>query len=648
MLSPTSRSRVKAALKARLKARPGIALVVVVLVVMAVAAITAGASFLGLNTTLISKYHDRLSLLESVADAALERARSGVNGNDITYPDSGYVVFENGVTPTDASGNAIPGVQRWTYVGPTGITTGQYGVFGSVVTVVQDNTGNRIVRRLEIVQESFARFSYFTDFEGSIVFGANDVLYGPVHSNDDVTIQAANPGATFWGTLRTGGSISNRNWGNYNAGAFENVPEIDFPQTADLNKLLAQATIGGTNFTASNPTSPNSPDRATMRIEFVALDLNADGDSTDTDEGFMKIYRVTNTANAWYVVADTNDYPGTGSTDGLRSSPNCGHVLATSGTGQHTFFKTFARHTGTSTSSRDQRPWATSTTHSSSTQRHCFLGGSDILNDNINTGSNPYGTFRVAQVSPTVVSGTDDSGYGRWVPWTGTVDARVTAVRPRDAEFLWPISRDLNPNFKGVIHVTGKVAISGKLRGKVTLAATNNIIIADNLTYVTNPGGGTVPCNSDARDMLGLFSGTDVLMANNLLNSPWRPISGESYRTWASRGSDEYIHAVVLALDNFTVDDYDQGQTNVEDCSGANNERGCLNLIGGIIQRSRGPVGITDGRGYIKRYQYDQCAGLNPPPYFPTTGRFTRGHYYEVEPTNFNIDTYWAKLIPAP
>ncbi len=40
------------------------------------------------------------------------------------------------------------------------------------------------------------------------------------------------------------------------------------------------------------------------------------------------------------------------------------------------------------------------------------------------------------------------------------------------------------------------------------------------------------------------------------------------------------------------------------------------------------------------------CAGMNPPPYFPTTGHFVRGHYYEVEPVNFNIDTYWQRLIP--
>ena len=602
-----------------LKQRRGIALVVVILVVVAVAAIAAGGAFLGLNTTLISSYHNRLSILESVADAGLEQARSALNADTTLYPDSGYRVYENGVTVTDASGTAIPNIRRWTYVGPSGITSGQYGIFGSVVTVAVDGVGNRIVRRLEVVQESFAKYAYFTDIEGAIVFGANDILYGPVHSNDFIQIQNAAPGATFWGRLRTARTITNRAAGNYNAGYDENVPPIDFPDVADLTKLQAQATAGGTAFVSS---TAGSIGQATMRLEFVALDLNGDGDSTDVDEGFMKVYRVAANANAWWVVADTT---GNFGTNGLTLSRNCGHIL-TSGTGNHAAFRTFFNHVGATITS-DQRPWAVN----NGTLRTCYLGGSNILNDL----TVPAGNFL-----PT-------DALGSWQPWLGaTVDPRVTAVRPLEAAYLWPISRALNPNFKGVIHVTGKVAISGRVRGKITLAATNNIVIADNITYVTNPGG-TTPCNGAERDMLGLFSGTSVILADNLLNAPYRPTAAGTHRTWASRGSDEYIHAVVLALSNFTVENFNIDPLDVEDCQGANNARGCLFLTGGIIQFTRGPVGQTNGRGYIKRYQYDACAGSNPPPYFPTTGRFARGHFFEVEPTNFSIATFWPLLVPT-
>jgi hypothetical protein len=356
-----------------------------------------------------------------------------------------------------------------------------------------------------------------------------------------------------------------------------------------------------------------------MRIEFVALDLNGDGDSTDVDEGFMKVYKVASTANAYWVVGDTTGWV----SNGLKQSRNCGHIL-TSGTGSHAAFKTFRHHTG-STNTSDQAPWAIN----NGTSRYCFLGGTDILND----WTSPAGSFLATD------------SVGSWQAWTGTVDSRVSTARPADAAYLWPISRTLNPNFKGVVFVTGKVAVSGKVRGSITLAATDNIIVVDNLTYVTNPGG-TVPCNSPVRDMLGLFSGTDIVVADNLINAPMAPISSGTYRTWANRGSDEYIHGVMLALSNFTAENYSNDPNDVEDCAGSNDARGCLYLTGGIIQYQRGPVGQTDGHGYIKRYQYDACAGLMPPPYFPTTGRFARGHYFEVEPTNFSIATYWASLVP--
>ena len=55
---------------------------------------------------------------------------------------------------------------------------------------------------------------------------------------------------------------------------------------------------------------------------------------------------------------------------------------------------------------------------------------------------------------------------------------------------------------------------------------------------------------------------------------------------------------------------------------------------------------LSDGHGYVKRYAYDVCGQTDPPPYFPTTGHFVRGHFYEVEPTGFNIATYWPLLIP--
>jgi len=181
---------------------------------------------------------------------------------------------------------------------------------------------------------------------------------------------------------------------------------------------------------------------------------------------------------------------------------------------------------------------------------------------------------------------------------------------------------------------------STRARGLVTLAATDNIIIADDIKYATDPGAGT------CADMPGLFSGNDVIIADNTINSPTSPKNNGSYVTYDDT-PDEFIQAVVLAIDVFTVENYTTGSTKAEPCGHTLTGRGCLYLTGGIIQKTRGPVGLTDGHGYVKRYSYDACAATAaPPPYFPTTGHFGRSRYFEVDPTGFDIATYWAQLVP--
>ena len=150
----------------------GIALVVAILITIVVAAIVAGAYVLGGTTGVIGRYNERLSTLEAVAEAGIEEARSAVNGDKTLYPDSSFNTLENAVPVVDATGTPIPSVRRTTYVGPTGITTGQYGVFGSIVSIAEDDFGNRVVRRGEVNQESFAKYAYFTTIEGNIWFAS--------------------------------------------------------------------------------------------------------------------------------------------------------------------------------------------------------------------------------------------------------------------------------------------------------------------------------------------------------------------------------------------------------------------------------------------------------------------------------------------
>ena len=580
----------------------GIALVVVLLVVLAVAAIVGGAALLGSGAVLISRNDARQSVLETAAEAGLEEGRSRINGDKSLYPDSGFRAIETGAAVTDVGGAVIPNVSRWLYVGPSGVTTGQYGVFGSIVAVTQDVQGDRIVRRNDVSQESFAKYAYFTVVEGNVYFANGDQIFGPVHSDDDIRIHQS--GATFFGPVSTARTIIGRANGVYRQGYKERASFIPMPTTAALTKLQAQAQIGGTAITG---TTLGNQGQASTRIEFVAVDLDGDNDSTDADEGFMKVYQSTDVA---WVVADTVQWKATG----VTNSPNCGHLDGGA-------FKTFESHSATGSDAKSEAPGDTTK------PRACFLGGDDHLN-------------------PSGFRSTD--ARGRWLPWVGTVDPRL-ALLPEvgvlEAQYLWPINRALNPNFKGVIFVNGKVAVSGKLRGRVTLAATDNIVIADDITYVTNPGA--VNC----ADILGLFSGNQIVVADNLINDPIPWFPGKLPTHWDADSWDETIEGFVLALDRFTAQNYDQGSTDAEPCGVKDAGRGCLFLTGGVIQTYRGvvgfiPPGSASGTGYIKRYAYDRCGATDPPPYFPTTGHFVPGRSYEVDPTGFNISEYWKLLTP--
>jgi len=572
--------------------REGIALVLVFVVLLAVATLVGTASIVGSSSRVMTQQEERLGSILAAADAGLEEGRSLLNGDKTLYPDSNYVTLENGVTVTDAAGQKLAGLRRWTWAGPTGITTGQYGVFGSIVTVVEDANGDRFVRREEVFQESFAKYAYFTDIDYSagIVFGGGDQLFGPVHSNDQIAIHSS--GATFHSTVTTHKDIVGKGYGTFHDKVTEYGPYIPMPATTDLNKLRNYAIAGGTRIVSN---ANGGADQAETRIEFIAIDLNGDGFANGPNEGFFRIYQSAN--EAWV----SGDVPG----GGLTASQNCGDVHSTHGD----LFRAAPGHGG-----------GAHTTPLGSLQastRRCYLGGSDEL----------FGAFQAA----------DLVGPGQWLPWTGAVDSALQALNRPDEPYLWPLDRGSNPNFKGVIFIDGKAVVSGVVRGRITIASTDNIIIGDDFRYATNPGSGS------CADIVGLFSGTDIVVADNAINSAIQPSGSGTYYTYDDT-KDEFIDSIVLALDNFTAQNYNSGSTSAQPCGTTLWGRGCLFLTGGIIQRQRGAVGTTGGTGYLKRYDYDRCAYTDPPPYFPTTGHFAQGRYFEVDPRGFNVGGYFKLL----
>jgi hypothetical protein len=390
-----------------------------------------------------------------------------------------------------------------------------------------------------------------------------------------------------------------------------------------------------------------------MRVEFVATDVAGTGDSLDISDGFFRVYQA-NAGNAAWLRAD---WPG-GTT--ASNYLNCGDWHAVTPGGPLKFFPAAVHNTtwfqnlviagGMSATDAATEAAASVGTIMRHSGARCFLGGDPHL----------VAVARMAALYPNAADrqkGGDDTtftpvdAYGAWKLYSNTPNASVAARRV-DAKYLFPLYRGINPNVKGVVYVNGTVGVSGVLRGRVTMYAANgDLVVLDDMRYADDPGLGV------CADILGLITDNDVVVADNSINTPQQvavtTTSGHRTTTtyyWVDLDDtpDLYVHSVLMALNtSFRVQDYDSGPTSALNCQGSSDGRGCLYLTGGIIQQSRGPVGLSSGQGYVKRYSYDRCAALNPPPYFPTTGRFTDNRFLEVNPVGFDVNGLFRSLTPG-
>ena len=569
--------------------------------------------------------------LRSAADSGIEIARTALNETPTLLPDSGYTTLQADQALSDASGNPIPNFTRSIYLGPTRPSDGQGGSAASVISVIRGRSGPVVVRRGELARESFAKYGFFAASEGpGICFGGGDQVLGPMYTMGDACIYSS--GAHFHDVVEVTGTITGIRYGTFDQGYIQHGATIPLPTAADLSKLTTYATQGGTSFTA--PVGGTST-QSRLRIEFVALDLDGDGRTTGPDEGFFRVYQDSGVPQADYLTGTAPGRPNT--------SRNCGdfHTL----NGETTFYSA-AYHlnpanaipAGSITHAANHGIAATQSLQV--TNSRCFLGGDDHL-----TVASARNTFAAA----------DSIGY--WMRYTSTPDPAVIAglkntasaavdttlaARTLKAQYLWPLSRRYNPRFKGVIFVDGRVVMSGIMHGQVTVAANDDVIIADDLKYAIQPG--SVGCA--AADMLGVISPGNIYMSDNVLNSPQPWAASGEYKTYAAT-PDEFVQGVLLTLQSFTAENYAGGPTSAESCVARPAGRGCLFQTGGLIQRIRGAVGTTNGAGYVKRYAYDRCASVAPPPYFPTTGRFFGSRSYEeIDRAGFDVAGYFRTHAP--
>ncbi len=653
---------------ARLRARAGIALFVAMFMVVAIGALALSAIYLTANATLISKTYEKEDNLKYEAEAALAMGKAELNYNPAALPGTSYARLMTGKTLTAADAQPINGLTVNLYIGQTGSTSGQFGRFASLVAEARDNNGTGFVRRLELTQESFAKFAYWTNSETNggtkIYFGGGDQLWGPVWSNDTLSIDVT--GATFHDQVGTAKTVAGAANGTFAKGYQINQKPILLPTLTMLGNLSGLATAGGMNFT-----SPTSGDQTTVlqRIEFIAADMDSNHDSTEANEGFFRVY----TANAGNTSWLRADWGGNASTIPTAANVlNCGdwHKVNTTGDTNPKFFP-WASHVHPSgatwfdTVVANGRAGGVTTANLASVKAHgdsvltntkfskvlqtfptrCYLGGDPHLVSVARTTASGAGHYAAADVhkggEDTTFTPVDQ--YGSWSQYATTANGTIAANRPADAKYLYPLYRGFNTGTKGVLYASGTVGISGVVRGDITLYSPHTIVILDDLRYANDPA------NGQCVDVFGIISGENTVVADNGINSPqYVKVSGGSIIQSFDDTPDTYIQGVIMALGSFSAENFNMGPTSAIGCGGTTNGRGCLYLTGGVIQNTRGAVGQSSGTGFIKRYSYDRCAVINPPPYFPTTGRFMDNRYYELDPVRFNAPALFKALTPAP
>lgn len=149
----------------------------------------------------------------------------------------------------------------------------------------------------------------------------------------------------------------------------------------------------------------------------------------------------------------------------------------------------------------------------------------------------------------------------------------------------------------GILSSTEKIFLEGTVSGQITIHSEDEVEIYNDIQYDVDPR-----VDDTSSDLLGVVSEGDIIIDRN---------------AHARTGSkDLTLHGSFMALgSSFYVENYVAGS-----------HRGNIDLLGGIIQKTRGPVG-TFGRygvtGYTKKYDYDVRLGNSIPPHFPRESVFT-------------------------
>ncbi len=308
----------------RFKNRKGSALMLTMVFTFAMGGLAMSAIYMAGSSSILSKLYDRERDYRYAAEWALALGKSRLmTDTTFTLPDSLYVQVLNGQTVTDASGQPVPKVKVDLYAGVGGNSTGQYGRFVELVAVAYDNGGARHVRRLELQAENFARFAMFTDRWTAGCYTTGEIVRGRAHSNQNWQSCGSSPGPVYTDTVSAVTTVTGTAQYPSAGHRFPSAPNIPFPTVAKLSFMPGYASSANLSYTP--PARVGSTGGS--RMEFVAVDLDGDGQLTGPAEGYFRIFegRTGLTSNPWATSSLASPFV-TGGTDTtlMRADPTNG------------------------------------------------------------------------------------------------------------------------------------------------------------------------------------------------------------------------------------------------------------------------------------------------------------------------------------
>jgi type II secretory pathway pseudopilin PulG len=193
-----------------------------------------------------------------------------------------------------------------------------------------------------------------------------------------------------------------------------------------------------------------------------------------------------------------------------------------------------------------------------------------------------------------VVNGGSMTVDGVNTPWPGNGVIYAQTNTSTGCNTKPPVLADYNESAG-----CGNIYISGTYSANLTVAAQNDVIVADDLTRI-----------DPSQAVMGLIAENFVRIQHKVTRSALNPDSTTSCTNSTPNLGDITVQAAILSVNHsFTVDNYACGAF-----------EGTLTVKGAIAQYFRGTVGTgvggSNGTGYLKDYNYDDILKYRSPPYF--------------------------------